>query len=150
MNLRPFEEADAEAVIALWRRCGLTRPWNDPVKDVQRKQLVQRELFLVGFQEGRLVAAVMAGYDGHRGSVNYLAVDPGWRGRGLGRELMEAIESRLLARGCPKINLLVRTDNAEVLDFYAALGYRPDAVSCLGKRLIPDLPPDSTEQGPAN
>ena len=74
MEIRPFHAADEAAVIALWERCKLTRPWNDPRKDIQRKLGVQRELFLVGVEQGIIVAAVMAAYDGHRGSVNYLAV----------------------------------------------------------------------------
>ena len=84
MDIRPFQPEDEAAVIALWERCKLTRPWNDPKKDVARKLGVQRELFLVGVEAGSIVAAVMAAYDGHRGSVNYLAVDPQHRRRGHG------------------------------------------------------------------
>ena len=80
----------------------------------------------------------MAGYEGHRGWVNYLGVAPAWRGRGLARALMLQVEQALLARGCPKINLQVRADNADALGFYAAIGYGQDAVLSLGKRLIAD------------
>jgi len=138
MRIRPFEADDEPAVIALWERCKLTRPWNDPRKDIARKLGVQRELFLVGTENGRLVAAVMAGYDGHRGSVNYLAVDPQLRRRGHGRALMRRVEELLLAHGCPKVNLMVRSANAEVIAFYRQLGYAPDEVVALGKRLISD------------
>lgn len=141
MLIRPFQESDADAVVALWRRCGLTRPWNDPYKDIARKLQVQRELFLVGEQDGEVVAAVMAGYEGHRGWVNYLAVDTACRGRGVGRRLMEHVEALLLDRGCPKLSLLVRSSNEEVLRFYRALGYLQDEAVPLGKRLIPDTPP---------
>ena len=138
MEIRPFHAADEAAVIALWERCKLTRPWNDPHKDIARKLGVQRELFLVGVQAGVIVAAVMAGYDGHRGSVNYLAVDPQHRRHGYGAALMRRIEEVLKERGCPKVNLAVRTANAEVIAFYRKLGYAPDDVLPLGKRLIPD------------
>lgn len=138
MEIRPFQAGDEPAVIALWERCRLTRPWNDPRKDVQRKLGVQRELFLVGVEAGAIVAAVMAGYDGHRGSVNYLAVDPQYRRRGHGAALMRRVEQVLTERGCPKVNLAVRTTNAEVIAFYRKLGYTPDDVVPLGKRLIPD------------
>ena len=138
MEIRPFHAADEAAVIALWERCKLTRPWNDPMKDVSRKLGVQRELFLVGVEAGVIVAAVMAGYDGHRGSVNYLAVDPQHRRRGHGAALMRRVEEILKERGCPKVNLAVRTANAEVIAFYRKLGYAPDDVVPLGKRLIPD------------
>ena len=138
MHIRPFEAADEAAVVALWQRCNLTRPWNDPNKDVARKLDVQRELFLVGVEAGAIVAAVMAGYDGHRGSVNYLAVDPQHRRRGFGRALMQRVEALLAERGCPKINLMIRSSNADVITFYGRLGYKPDEVIALGKRLIAD------------
>ena len=138
MEIRPFRAEDEAAVIALWERCQLTRPWNDPRKDVERKLAVQRELFLVGVEQGMIVAAVMAAYDGHRGSVNYLAVDPKHRRRGHGAALMRHVEKILTERGCPKINLMVRSANAEVIAFYRKLGYAPDDVVPLGKRLIPD------------
>jgi ribosomal protein S18 acetylase RimI-like enzyme len=140
MKIRSFEEADGPAVIALWQACALTRPWNDPARDISRKLSVQRDLFLVGVRDGVLMASVMAGYDGHRGWVNYLAVHPDWRRQRHGESLMHEVERRLLALGCPKLNLQVRTANAQVLDFYRALGYLPDDVVSMGKRLIPDEP----------
>ncbi len=138
MTIRPFVEADEAAVVDLWRRCGLLRPWNDPKKDIARKLTTQRELFIVGEEDGRIVAAAMAGYDGHRGWVNYLAVDPERRGEGLGRRVMETIERELAARGCPKLNLQVRRTNVDVIAFYEALGYVVDDVVSLGKRLVRD------------
>jgi len=138
VDIRPFREADEAQVVALWRACGLTRPWNDPHRDIARKLAMQRELFLVGEEGGRIVASVMAGYEGHRGWVNYLAVDPGRRRAGLGAQLMQRVEELLLAQGCPKINLQVRASNAEVLAFYRALGYAQDEVVAMGKRLVPD------------
>jgi ribosomal protein S18 acetylase RimI-like enzyme len=140
LHIRPFAEADTETVVALWRECGLTRPWNDPYKDIARKLQVQRELFLVGECDGAVVASVMAGYEGHRGWVYYLTVAPQHRRRGFARELMQHVETALLARGCPKISLLVRETNTPVLEFYARLGYAQDASVPLGKRLIPDEP----------
>jgi ribosomal protein S18 acetylase RimI-like enzyme len=138
LHVRPFAPADTEAVVALWRECGLTRPWNDPYKDIARKLQVQPELFLVGEVAGAVVSTVMAGYEGHRGWVYYLAVAPAHQRRGCARELMQHVEAALLARGCPKISLLVRSANTAVLDFYARLGYAQDAAVPLGKRLIPD------------
>ena len=138
MLIRPFREEDAEAVVALWHACGLTRPWNDPHQDIARKLAVQRDLFLVGEQEGSVIASVMCGYEGHRGWVNYLAVHPRHQRRGLGALLMARAEELLHAAGCPKLNLQVRASNTEVLAFYRALGYAQDEVIALGKRLIPD------------
>ena len=138
MLIRPFTEIDTDSVVALWEASGLTRPWNDPRKDIARKLEVQRELFLVGELDGRIVATAMAGYEGHRGWVNYLAVDPSERGAGHGRAIMAEVERLLTEGGCPKLNLQVRSDNEQALEFYRALGYSVDAAVSLGKRLIPD------------
>jgi len=113
-------------------------PWNNPVKDIQRKVLVGSDLFLVGELEGALIATVMGGYEGHRGWANYLAIRPDLQGKGYARQLMSELESRLLEKGCPKINLLVRDSNVDVVRFYESLGYKADACVSLGKRLIPD------------
>jgi ribosomal protein S18 acetylase RimI-like enzyme len=138
ITVRMFRQADTEAIIGLWRRCGLVVDWNDPNRDILRKAAVQPELFLVGLVSGRLVASAMGGYDGHRGSVYYLAVDPDFHNRGYGRSLLNEVENRLLAMGCPKINIMVRRSNTQVRDFYTAVGYGDNKVLSLGKRLIPD------------
>lgn len=135
MIVRPFQPSDEEAVVRLWRDCGLVVPWNDPQADIAAKMTVQPELFLVGELEGRVAATVMAGYDGHRGWINYLAVGPGLQGRGFGRRLIDEAEARLRAMGCPKINLQVRTSNTRVIAFYQRLGFKLDDVVSLGKRL---------------
>lgn len=136
--IRPFEEADTESVIALWQACDLVVAWNDPHKDIARKLEVQRELFLVAELGGAIVGSVMAGYEGHRGWINYLAVGPDHQRKGYAQQLMHAAEEKLLALGCPKINLQVRATNEDVLAFYEHIGYTRDAAVSLGKRLIPD------------
>lgn len=138
--LRTFCEEDTESVVQLWKACGLTRPWNDPFKDIERKLNVCDELFLVAKLDDRLVGSVMGGYDGHRGWINYLAVDAHYRKRGIGRELMHEVEARLLALSCPKINLQIRSGNTSVIAFYQAIGFTDDNVLSFGKRLIPDNP----------
>lgn len=138
MTIRPYCEADEEAVVALWRACDLVRPWNDPRKDIRRKLRVNREWFLVGEEDGRIVGTVMAGYEGHRGWVNYLAVEPAAQRTGRGRALMAEAERLLRAAGCPKINLQVRATNAGVIAFYRRLNYALDEVVSLGKRLETD------------
>jgi len=138
MKVRRFIPDDSEAVVALWQDCELTRPWNDPWRDIERKLSIQPELFLVATEDGQIIGTVMAGYDGHRGWINYLAVAPGHRGAGVGRSLMTAAEHGLHALGCPKVNLQVRVSNEQALGFYAALGYATDDVVSLGKRLVTD------------
>ncbi len=138
LHIRVYRESDQGAAVALWRECGLVRPWNDPVKDIHRKLRVQRDLFLVGTLDGRLVATLMAGYEGHRGWINYLAVAKECRGRGFGRRLMDEAEARLRAIDCPKINLQIRRSNAEAVEFYHSLGFTEDDSVSMGKRLIPD------------
>jgi ribosomal protein S18 acetylase RimI-like enzyme len=127
--------------VSLWSRCGLLRPWNDPSRDIQRKLARDPGGLLVLEAGDRLAGAVMAGYDGHRGWVNYLAVDPAYQGQGLGRLLMHEAERRLLAAGCPKVNLQVRTSNEHAVAFYRHLGYDVDDVVSMGKRLINDATP---------
>jgi ribosomal protein S18 acetylase RimI-like enzyme len=138
LTIREFQPQDEEAVIALWERCGLVRPWNDPRKDISRKLKVRPDLFLVGITDGKVVATVMAGYDGHRGWINYLSVAPEERRRGYGRTMMREAEDRLRGAGCPKINLQIRRTNADVIAFYASLGYVQDEVVSMGRRLEVD------------
>ena len=138
MRIRTYRPADEAAVVALWRECGLTRPWNDPHKDIARKLAQQPDLFLVGTVDDQIVASAMVGYDGHRGWIYYLAVAERHRKRSLGRTLMQEAERLLIERGCPKLNLQVRSSNAGVLEFYRRLGYSVDETVSLGKRLIAD------------
>lgn len=158
MQIRRFTEADRAAVIDLWQRAGLVRPWNDPDQDIDRKLADSPWGMLVGVigagadvgaggpggvGAGAVVASMMVGYDGHRGSVFYLAVDPAHQGRGLGSALMDHAEALLLARGCPKVNISVRSSNTGVIGFYERRGYRleGDAYAVtLGLRLIEDGP----------
>ena len=138
MIIRPFEDDDRQTVIKLWRRCGLVVAWNDPEADIDRKLRVDPELFVVGIAGSRLVATAMGGYDGHRGSLYYLAVDAEQQGRGYGRKIADYIADLLEQRGCPKLNIMVRSSNTRMIDFYHRLGFKTDEVVCLGKRLIED------------
>ena len=140
MQVRAFTPADTEAVVQLWQDCELTRPWNDPHKDIARKLSVSPDLFWLGCDaDGRIIASIMVGYDGHRGWINYLAVHPEHQRRGHARQLMQRAEQTLSELGCPKLNLQVRAGNEAVLAFYESLGYADDRTLSLGKRLIPDL-----------
>ncbi len=138
LEIRAYRESDQDAVVRLWKECGLVMPWNDPKKDIYRKLNTQRDMFLVGSIGSKVVATVMAGYDGHRGWINYLAVDTANQKRGFGRRLMAEAEVRLREKGCPKINLQVRNTNADVVEFYRAIGYSVDDVVSMGKRLEED------------
>jgi ribosomal protein S18 acetylase RimI-like enzyme len=138
MEIREFRESDEDSVVKLWTECNLVVPWNNPHHDIRRKLELQRDLFLVGCSGDRIVATAMAGYEGHRGWVNYVAVSPECRGRGSGREMMEAAEARLRALGCPKISLQVRYTNSDAIKFYERIGFRRDDVVSFGKRLERD------------
>ncbi len=137
--IRPFHIDDMEPTISLWQACGLTRPWNDPRKDIQRKLDEAPALFLLAVHAERVVGSVMAGYDGHRGWIYYLAVLPDYQSHGIGKKLVLESEDRLLALGCPKIQLMIRRDNHTVSAFYQAMGYEASDVLVLGKRLIEDI-----------
>ena len=152
MKIRAYEPHDEGAVVALWQECQLTRPWNDPRRDIQRKLTEQPELFLVGTYQNALVATAMIGFDGHRGWVYYLAVAPRYRRKSFGRLLMQEAERLFIERGCPKINLQVRSDNTEAVAFYRKLGYLQEERLNFGRRLIPDdaqptVPADVAEPG---
>lgn len=138
MTIRPYRPADESALIALWEVCGLVKPQNDPRQDIARKLRVNPEWFLVGEIDGRIVGGVMAGYEGHRGWINYLAVDPDHRRAGHGRALMAEAERLLRAAGCPKINLQVRPDNPGVIAFYERIGFAIEGAISLGRPLVRD------------
>lgn len=138
MHIRPFQPADEDAVIALWQACGLVVPQNNPLRDIARKLRVNSEWFLVGELDGKVVGTCMAGYEGHRGWINYLAVHPEHQRQGFARELMQRAETLLRAAGCPKINLQVRSTNTAVIAFYESLGFANDHVISMGKRLEHD------------
>jgi ribosomal protein S18 acetylase RimI-like enzyme len=140
IKIRPYRQSEQRAVIRLWWECGLVVPDNDPAKDIRRKKNEHPELFLVALAEGQPVGAVMGGYDGHRGAVNYLAVKQPLRRRGLGRRLMKTLEAKLRKLGCAKINLFVRKSNAKVGTFYRKIGYGRNAAGIpFGKRLSSDI-----------
>jgi ribosomal protein S18 acetylase RimI-like enzyme len=126
--------ADESAVVALWHQCGLIVPQNDPHKDIAYKMAFQPDLFFVGMIDGQVIATVMAGYEGHRGWINYIAVAPACQRMGIGSQMMSRAEEALRALGCPKINLQVRESNQAVIAFYESLGFSNDRVISLGKR----------------
>lgn len=133
--IRPITQAEVEAVIALWHRCGLVRPWNPPREDIARAAGKENSELLVGMCDGRPIATVMVGHDGHRGWLYYLAVEPEVRRRGIGRAMVRAAEGWLAARGVPKVQLLVRAENAATTAFYRRIGYREQPVVVLGRFL---------------
>ena len=138
MEIRPYQETDQLPVVQLWTDCGLVVQWNNPHLDISRKLKVHREMFLVGSIKGQIVSTVMAGYEGHRGWINYLAVHPEFQSSGIGKLIMEEAEKLLRKIGCPKINLQVRSTNINVIEFYKNIGYKIEDVISLGKRLVPD------------
>ena len=123
LSIAPITDADIEATIALWQRCGLTRPWNDPAADIALARKGDNSTVLLGRENGALAAAIMAGHDGHRGWVYYLGVDPDKRGKGHDRTIMNAAEDWLRQRGILKLMLMVRAENTEVQAFYESIGY---------------------------
>jgi ribosomal protein S18 acetylase RimI-like enzyme len=133
---RPVADADIEAVVALWKACGLTRPWNDPYKDISFARGKPASEVLIGEEDGVIAASVMVGHDGHRGMLYYLAVDPDLQGKGLGKATVRAAEAWLKAQGVWKINLLVRSENDKVRRFYESLGYEINDVFCMARRIV--------------
>jgi ribosomal protein S18 acetylase RimI-like enzyme len=136
LAFNPVADEDIAEVVDLWERCGLTRPWNDPVGDIAFARGKTDSDVLVARLGGRIVASVMVGHDGHRGAVYYVSVAPEAQGRGFGRQLMRAAEAWLAARGVWKLNLLVRAENEKVRSFYEALGYELEPRLCMARKLV--------------
>jgi ribosomal protein S18 acetylase RimI-like enzyme len=132
---RTIEDRDIRTVIDLWKRCGLTRPWNDPVSDIALARRGQSSTVMVREMDDKIVAAVMIGHDGHRGTMYYVGVDPAYRKRKLGRELVQCAENWLDQHGIHKVNILVRSDNDEAMKFWAKLGYAASDVVSLQKAI---------------
>lgn len=139
-TIRAFRTEDTETIVALWRECELTRPWNDPYKDIARKLARDPELFLVLEDELGIRGAAMFGYDGHRGSMNYLGVTGTARGLGYADALISHGEQLLTAMGCPKLTIQVRDTNSPAVQMYAKVGYCLDPAVSVSKRLIADEP----------
>lgn len=139
LPIEPIADADVPAVVDLWTRCGLTRPWNDPIEDIRLARTSGHGAVLVVRDGTAIVGATIIGHDGHRGAIYYLAVDPERRLGGLGRRLVAAAEDWCRAAGVPKINLLVRKENAGVLAFYEAIGFADTNTVCLYETLDAEI-----------
>ena len=135
LSIAPITDGDVAAVIALWQRCGLTRPWNDPASDITLARRRENSTVLIGRDGNNIVATAMVGHDGHRGWVYYVAVDPERQGKGLGRTIMGAVEDWLREAGITKLQLLVRRENAKASAFYQTLGYAESTSVMLAKWL---------------
>jgi ribosomal protein S18 acetylase RimI-like enzyme len=132
---REIGDGDVQTVIALWARCGVTRPWNDPVTDIGFARRGLASAVLVLEDRSEIVASVMVGHDGHRGALYYLSVEPARQRQGLGREMVHAAEQWLAERGVWKINLMIRRENAAARGFYERLGFSGNDVISLGKAI---------------
>jgi len=141
-TLRTFQPDDEPDVINLWRQCGLIVPWNNPRTDIQRKLSTSPDLFYVGLLDDELIASCMAGYDGHRGWIYFLAVKSDYQRKGFASMVIDHAESELIKLGCPKVELMVRKTNENVISFYQSAGYDIDPVIVLSKRLTEDEPHD--------
>ena len=142
MNIRPVQDGDDAALADLWRRCELTRPWNDPASDIAFARATPQSEIFVGERDGTIIASVMCGNDGHRGWVYYLAVSPDEQGEQLGRAMMTQAEAWLRSLGVPKLELLIRNTNVKVAKFYETLGYKTEPVTVMSRWLKepPELP----------
>jgi hypothetical protein len=135
MQIVEITDADVPVVIDLWHRCGLTRPWNDPMSDIAFARANPSSTVLLGRTAERITASAMVGFDGHRGWIYYLSVDPDFQRQGPGRGMMEAAEKWLRERRAPKLQLMIRDGNVAAAAFYEALGLERQPVITMGKRL---------------
>jgi len=141
LKITTVEDRDIAEVIALWQRCGLTRPWNDPTADIALARRGPNSTILIGRADNHIVATVMVGHDGHRGWVYYVATDPDRRAKGFGRAIMDAAEDWLRAAGIAKLQLLVRPENSGVAEFYQSIGFGEQNILFFTKWLDSREPP---------
>ncbi len=134
-SIRPYDDGDFAAVADLWQACDLTRPWNDPATDIAFCLRAPNGGLFIGERDGKVIATVMTGHDGHRGVVYYLAVHPDTRGRGHGRDMLGYAEQWLAARGVWKVNLMIRDGNKPVRAFYEAVGYEQEPRTVMSRRI---------------
>ena len=134
MEIRKFNPVETEEVIRIWDECGLLHHPNDPYEEIRNKVALQPDLFLVGVAGEKVIGTIMLGYEGRRGWINALCILPEYRGRGFGGRLVKYGLDILRELGAPKVNLLVRTGNTAVIEFYEKLGFRLDDAICMGYR----------------
>jgi len=132
--IRTYSEQDLEPVLHLWQQCNLVVPQNDPEADIWLKTERQPELFFIGTTIDKVITTLMAGYDGHRGWINYLAVHPAYQRQGIGKQMVFYTMEKLKVLGCPKVNLQIRKTNTGVMQFYAKIGFKTDDVISMGYR----------------
>lgn len=133
--IRKYEEKDEEQVVNLWEQCNLFVPQNDPHEDIRKKIEFQPNLFFVGTVNDEVIVSIMVGYEGHRGWINYMAVLPEYQNKGCGHQIVNKGIAELKKMGCLKVNLQVRENNKDVIEFYENLGFSNDRVVSLGKHL---------------
>jgi len=144
LTIRPAASGDTEALVELWDLCGLLRWWNDARADIAQMTAFDNAEVLTGWSDGRLVASICVGHDGHRGWFYYLAVHPGYHRLGYGRQLVRAAELWLSERGLRRINVMIRADNLDAAGFYKAIGYDVGTVRVMSRWLQrPPMPPDA-------
>ncbi|USI72095.1 GNAT family acetyltransferase [Sphingomonas morindae] len=143
--IRPARPEDEAAIVALWQACGLTTAYNDPLRDLRFAMAGPASCVLVA-ADAAPIGTVMVGHDGHRGWLYYVATAPAWRRRGLGRALIAAGEAWLAAQGVPKVQLMIRPNNAAVAGFYAALGYEDTPRRIMARWLAPAGEPQGSDE----
>ena len=138
IDFRDYRRRDRKAVVELWKTCQLIQPWEEPEKHINRRIKVHEDLFLVGTIKDKIVGTVMGRCDENRGWVEYLAVHPLFRRKGIGRQLVNIIEEKLSKQGCSGMVLLIQQENSDATDFYRRIGYHTKSVTYLEKRLRDD------------
>jgi ribosomal protein S18 acetylase RimI-like enzyme len=138
VDIRELHEGDLSFAIELWRAVDLVREWNDPVGDFRSALAGATSTILGAEVDGVLVGTAMVGFDGHRGWLYYVAVNPSLQRRGVGSALTRAGEEWLASRGAHKVQLMVRRGNDDPRLFYSELGYAPSDVTVFAKWLTPD------------
>lgn len=135
ISFRDYRRRDRKAVLELWKMCQLTQPWEEPAKHINQRIRVHPDLFLVCWTDDRIIATVMGRCDENRGWVEYLAVHPSFRKKGIGRQLVRIIEDRLHKKGCSEISILIDPNKAAAIEFSRRAGYGTKNATLMRKSL---------------
>ena len=124
MKIENFTMKNYDNIIGLWRKAGISVGSTDSENEIKKMLTLNPNLFLIGKVNNKVIAVVMGGFDGRRGYVHHLAVDPLHQKKGYGKMIMDELINRFRKIGVHKIHLFIERDNPDVINFYKNLEWQ--------------------------